>query len=162
MHKLFWGLFAFSCLVAKLCRTLCDPMDCSPLYPWDFPGRNTGVGCHFLLQGIFPSQGSNPCLLHWQAESLLLATRECHTFIYKWHYLQTLSRWLFFFFFCFISSTQMLPVIGVRSWNWFSFILVVNTGPRWSTGILGLVFLIESKSENQTNIGRRPNWTQWK
>ena len=27
---------------------------------WDFPGKNTGVGCHFLLQGIFPTQGSNP------------------------------------------------------------------------------------------------------
>ena len=36
------------------------------LCPWDFAGKNTGVGCHFLLQGIFPTQGSNPCLLHWQ------------------------------------------------------------------------------------------------
>ena len=37
--------------------TLCDPMDCSPpgsSVPWDSPGKNTGVGCHFLLQGIFP------------------------------------------------------------------------------------------------------------
>ena len=34
------------------------------LCPWDFPGKNTGVGCHFLLQGIFPTQGSNPGLLH--------------------------------------------------------------------------------------------------
>ena len=35
------------------------------LCPWDFPGKDTGVGCHFLLQGIFPTQGSNePCLLH--------------------------------------------------------------------------------------------------
>ena len=33
------------------------------LCPWDFPGKNAGVGCHFLLQGIFPSQGSNPGLL---------------------------------------------------------------------------------------------------
>ena len=30
----------------------------------NFPGKNTGVGCHFLLQGIFPTQGSNSCLLH--------------------------------------------------------------------------------------------------
>ena len=30
------------------------------LWPWDFPGNNTGVGCRFLLQGIFPTQGSNP------------------------------------------------------------------------------------------------------
>ena len=34
------------------------------LCPWDFPGKNTGVGFHFLLQGIFPTQGSNPGLLH--------------------------------------------------------------------------------------------------
>ena len=32
--------------------------------PWDSPGKNTGVGCHALLQGIFPTQGSNPGLLH--------------------------------------------------------------------------------------------------
>ena len=39
------------------------------LCPWDFPGKNTGVGCHFLLQGIILIQGSNPCLLqlpNWQ------------------------------------------------------------------------------------------------
>ena len=34
------------------------------LRPWDFLGKSTGVGCHFLLQGIFPTQGSNPSLLH--------------------------------------------------------------------------------------------------
>ena len=34
------------------------------LRPWDFPGKNTGVGCHFLLQGIFPTQGWNPGLPH--------------------------------------------------------------------------------------------------
>ena len=45
----------------------------SPICPWDFPGKNTGVGCHFLLQGIFLTQGSNPSLLHWQVDSLLLS-----------------------------------------------------------------------------------------
>ena len=34
------------------------------LCPWDSPGKNTGVGCHFLLQGIFPTQESNPGLPH--------------------------------------------------------------------------------------------------
>ena len=46
------------------------------LCPWDSPGKNTGVDCHFFLQGIFPTQGLNPhllCLLHWQASSLPLA-----------------------------------------------------------------------------------------
>ena len=42
---------------------------------WDSPGKNTGLGCHVLLQGIFPTQGLGPCLLHllyWQAGSLPL------------------------------------------------------------------------------------------
>ena len=53
--------------VTRLCPTLCDP-------PWtvayqappsmDSPGKSTGVGCHFLFQGTFPTQGSNPGLLH--------------------------------------------------------------------------------------------------
>ena len=34
------------------------------LHPWDFLGKSTGVGYHFLLQGIFPTQGSNPGLPH--------------------------------------------------------------------------------------------------
>ena len=34
------------------------------LRPWDFPGKSTEVGCHFFLQGNFPTQGSNPGLLH--------------------------------------------------------------------------------------------------
>ena len=45
------------------------------LCPWNFPGKNTKVGCHFLLQGIFLTQGWNLyllCLLHWQEESLPL------------------------------------------------------------------------------------------
>ena len=47
--------------------TLCDPMDCSPpgsSVHLDSPGKNTGVGCHVLLQGIIPSQGLNPGLPH--------------------------------------------------------------------------------------------------
>ena len=40
--------------------SLCDPMGCSA---WDSPSKNTGVGCHFLLQGIFPTQGSNLYLI---------------------------------------------------------------------------------------------------
>ena len=46
---------------------------CQAPLPWDFSGKNTRVGCHFLLQGIFLTQGSNPCLLHWQADSLPLS-----------------------------------------------------------------------------------------
>ena len=54
------------CKVKALSRVrLCDPMDCTRLLcSWDSPGKDTGVDCHFLLQGIFPAQGSNPGLLH--------------------------------------------------------------------------------------------------
>ena len=41
--------------------------------PWDFPGKNTRVGCHFLLQESFRTQGSNLRLLHWQADFLQLS-----------------------------------------------------------------------------------------
>ena len=57
------------------------------LCPWHSPGKNTGVGCHFLLQGIFPTQGLNSSLsglLHWQEDSLPLShlgsiTKSCLT-----------------------------------------------------------------------------------
>ena len=55
------------CLIAQLCPTLCHPMDCSPpgsSVHEDSPGKNTGVGCHALLHGIFPTQGLNPGLPH--------------------------------------------------------------------------------------------------
>ena len=69
----------FVCVCAKSrqsCPTLCNPMDCSPpgsSVHEDFPGKKTGVGCHALLQGIFPIQGLISCLLcllHWRAGSL--------------------------------------------------------------------------------------------
>ena len=53
-------------------RTVATRLLCS----WDSPGQNTAVGCHALLQGIFPTQGSNSCLLglvHGQAGSVPLA-----------------------------------------------------------------------------------------
>ena len=55
------------CLVIQSCLTLWDSMDCSPpgsSAHGDSPGKNTGVGCHDLHQGIFPTQGSNPGLPH--------------------------------------------------------------------------------------------------
>ena len=59
--------FKLKCLVAHLCLTLCDPMDCSPprLFSlWDSSGKDTGVRCHFLFQGIFPIHGLNLGILH--------------------------------------------------------------------------------------------------
>ena len=68
-----------SCLVTKLRLTLCDPMDCARQAPLSMGFSRqeiTGVGCHFLLQSIFPTQGLNPCLLHWQVDSLSLSHQE--------------------------------------------------------------------------------------
>ena len=62
---------------AQSCPTLCNPTDCSLLgssiHPWDFPGKSTRVGCHFLLQGKFPTQGSYPGLQHYR--QLLLPSK---------------------------------------------------------------------------------------
>ena len=71
------------CLVAQSCLTLGNPMDYSPtrpLCPWGFAGKNTGVGCQFLLQGLFPTQGLNLCLLHCQADSLPLSHQRTPSF----------------------------------------------------------------------------------
>ena len=50
------------CLVSQSCLTFCDPMNGKPLgssVHGNSPSKNTGVGCHALLQGIFPTQGLN-------------------------------------------------------------------------------------------------------
>ena len=64
---------SFPMLVAQSCLTL-QPHELKPvglLCPWVFPGKNTGVGCHFLLQGIFLTQELNPGLPHClQADSV--------------------------------------------------------------------------------------------
>ena len=81
--------FAFNycavCLAAQSCPALCDLMDSSPpgssVYG-DSLGKNTGVSCHALLQGIFSTQGSNQHLLrlpHWQETWEVLMIRPIKT-----------------------------------------------------------------------------------
>ena len=60
------------------------------LSPWTFAAKNTEVDCHFLLRGIFLTQGLNLHLLHWQAYSLLFWHQEAHTYWntrmnFRWH-----------------------------------------------------------------------------
>ena len=62
-----WLAVCVLCLAAQLCLTLCDPMDHSPPgspVHGNSPGKNTRVGYHALLQGIFPTQGLNPGFVH--------------------------------------------------------------------------------------------------
>ena len=72
--------------LAQLCPTLCDPMDCmypARLFcPWNSPGKNAGVACHSLLQGIFLIQGLNPGLL-W-----------CRQILYSWITRETLFQFM--------------------------------------------------------------------
>ena len=70
-------------LVTKSCLTLLPPHGLQLprfLCPWDFPGKNTGVDCHFLLRGIFLTQGLNMCLLH------------CRQILYHWAAWEALSK----------------------------------------------------------------------
>ena len=96
LHGFAFYRMSYVCMHAKsfqLCLTPCNPMDCSPPgcpVHGDSPGKNTGVGCHALLQGIFLIQGSNPhllCLLLWQAGSLPLAPLGKSRMSYTWTHL---------------------------------------------------------------------------
>ena len=82
------------CLVAQSCQILCDPMDCSlpdSSVHGDSPGKNTGVGCHSHLQGIFPIQGSNLCLLHCRRILYHLSQEQehrwCEIIVLKHHFM---------------------------------------------------------------------------
>ena len=59
----FYCILLGCCFVTQSCSTLATPWMLAPLSV-GFPGRNTGVGCHALLQRIILIQGLNPCLLH--------------------------------------------------------------------------------------------------
>ena len=94
---------ALLCLVTQLFMTLCDLMECSPpgsSVHGDSPGKNTGLGCYALLQGIFPTQASNPGLPHWrqilyhpsQLDCLYFAS-ELYNFLMYFGY-KSLIRWL--------------------------------------------------------------------
>ena len=78
--------------VTRSCPSLCNPMDCSPpgsSVHGDSPGKNTGVGCYALLQGIFLTQGLNLHLLHWWVHSLPLEPTlgSCHTNVWNTIYI---------------------------------------------------------------------------
>ena len=77
---------AVLCLVTQLWLTLCDLMNCSPpssSVHGDSPGKNTGVGRHALLQGIFPIQGLNPPLLHCR-QTLYCPSHQRSPWIPEW------------------------------------------------------------------------------
>ena len=76
-------------LVTQLCPTSVTPWTVAArlLSPWNSPGKNTGVGYHFLLQGIFPTQGSNPGPLH------------CRQILYHLSHKGSLGKYLYYYYF---------------------------------------------------------------
>ena len=122
------------CLVSLLCLTLCDPIVCSPSgssVHGDSPGKNTGVGCHAILQEIFPTQELNPGLPRCRQIFLLSEppanpknTRVGH----KWY--QTV------FVFLFLTCFMLYDNLGFgTSWCKLLYIEGINNKvPLYSTG----------------------------
>ena len=102
-----FGHCAVMCLVTQLCPTLCDPTDCSPpdsSVLGDSPGKNTEVGFYALLQGIFPTQESNPVLPH------------CRQILYCLSH-QEAVIWYLYFCFSFENWSHFPSSLYVR-WFW--------------------------------------------
>ena len=112
----------------------CEPQPTRLLCPWDSPGKNTGVGCHALLQGIFLTQGSNLCLLYllhcrWilyplshQGVERIPKGREEFFYVYIFLVLPQKMN--------FISQTLMRKTLGWQR-NYFSPWIVVAGLPFW-------------------------------
>ena len=115
--------FFLSCvwvLVTQSCPALCDPKDCSPR---DFPGKNTGVGCHFLLQGNFLTQGSNPHVLNWQADSTIWATREACSFpLVTWNSSPLLNDQVYMHTWKQPGNSETTSVLSWYSFSWQDFL----------------------------------------
>ena len=85
-YFLLMTYYAILCLVSQSGLTLCNPVDCSPpgsCLHGDSPGKNTGVGCHDLFQGIFTTQGLKPSLLHCR-QILYLLSHQISPWILEW------------------------------------------------------------------------------
>ena len=77
------------------CPTLCKPMDCKLLCPWDSSGKNTGVGCHALLQGIFPIRGLNPRLMSLALACAFFTTNTTwEAYVYGFIFVQWTKEWI--------------------------------------------------------------------
>ena len=110
--------------VPQRCVTLWDSMDCSPtrlLCPWNFPGKNTAVGCHFLLQGIFLIQGWNPRLLYWQSDSLPLSHLGRGDYIFFFFLIPREASFFKVFFFVCVTISKVFIEFGTMLFLFFIF-----------------------------------------
>ena len=116
------------CLVAQSWTTLLDPTDCSlpgSSVHEDSSSKNTGVGCHALLQEIFPTQGSNPGLPHCRQIFTIWAARPAHC-LNRSHFVYLCVRWwtfgLFplFFFLATFNNAAMNISVQILRWTYVS------------------------------------------
>ena len=121
--SIFWAFnnCAVTCLVAQPYLTLCKPMDCSLPHSsvhGDSPGKNTGVDCHTLFQGIFPTQELNWSFLH------------CRQILYQLSYQGSPIQWLSYSNSLQQTVLQSKSLINTSSfffshywWDWGNYIL---------------------------------------
>ena len=126
------------CQCLSCCPPLCDPTRL--LCPWNYPGKNTGVGNHSLLQGIFPTQRLNPSLLHCgqilyhlrhQRSPFLLVDPNFHFFSSVWSFpLTLLMGWLVGngFCFCFVLFCFYLKMLLVNFHFWKIYLVLAALG----------------------------------
>ena len=137
------------CLVTQLCSTLLQLQTIRLLCPWGFPIKNIGVGCHFLLQGIFLNQGSNSHLLRWLEDSLPLSHQGSHVLnkCYIW-YVKSInfpcmimlasaakSSALLYIIICFVTKYRIQNSVWIPQVSQFSSVLVSKANhsiSRWS------------------------------
>ena len=91
----------------------CGLLPARLLRPWDSPGKNTGVGCHSLLQGIFPTQGLNPGLPHYRHTLYCLSHQGSPSHIYTQISRHRSDRWRRCSSFCANVNVLVLTVVMV-------------------------------------------------
>ena len=150
-HSNQWGRSCCCCLVSELCLTLLGPHGLQPtsLCPRDFPDKNTGVGSHFLLQRIFPTQGSicigRRILYH-------RATWEAHQVLYC-PPIDRGRNWG-------MVKLNLLPKVTDFKWQCrkskLGSPISYAKPPLFSTALMLTFFLI--RSENMLHFLRNPTW----
>ena len=136
----------------KLFRSLC---------PCNFPGKDTGVGYHFLLQGIFLSQGSN---LHWQADSLPLTTGEallCKCIhLYKIQYIYYVNKFIHLIYIKCLLLRAALLCCARELLQWMNQTLE-GLSLRWTRQMNGQAVSIQcDKSSDGVNIENILYWLE--
>ena len=117
----------------------------------DFPGKNTEVGCHFLLQGIFLTQGLNLCRLHWQADSFTLSYQRSHLLITKWLIVLVST----FRYFQFVKPSSLPHCIILTSYSMKIFTYIEHLKHTIKTGRLHIILTAVSSTEMPSNLKGR-------